>query len=87
MNDRENQLKLELMEAMLEYIEGKKTFSSVTMIGITEQSRNRVLKNKHLAEVISQLSSMANTSIKGKKFSREETIQIFTSMLEKLLKE
>ncbi len=86
MNDREQQLKTRLLESILEYIEGKRTFSSVTMIGITEQSKNKIIKDKHLAEVIEELNSMANDSINGKNFSREEANQIFTTMLEKLLK-
>ena len=77
MNDQEKQLRSELVEAILEYIEEKRTFDSVTMFGITEQSKDRVLQSKHLAEVISSLTSMSNASIQGKKFSREETIQIF----------
>lgn len=85
-NDKENQLKTELMEAMLEYIDGKRTVRSVVVIGITEYNRKGPVKDQNLAEVISQLNSMGNEIVSNQKFSRENIIEIFTTMLEKLLK-
>lgn len=77
----------ELLEAILEYIEGVRTFRSILAVGITAHSRSISPNNPNLATVVSQLNSMGNQVEKGKIFSREEIKDIFTTMLEKLTKD
>lgn len=84
MNDRDEQLRTELMEGILEYIEGMRTFRSVLVIGITAHNRSISPNNPNLTWVVSQLNSMGNQVGNGKNFSREEINEIFTTMLEKL---
>ncbi|MGH7204533.1 MAG: hypothetical protein ACREHC_08910 [Candidatus Levyibacteriota bacterium] len=86
-NDRDEQLRTELMEKILEYIEGMRTFRSILVIGITAHNRKISPNNSNLAWVVSQLNLMGNKVGKGKNFSREEIKDIFTIMLEKLTRD
>lgn len=86
MNDREEQLKTAIMEAMLDYIEDNKTFRSVLTLGITAYHQ-RPPKDTNIAEVVSQLNTMGNHIANGNSYSREGIKEIFTTMLEKLTKD
>ena len=87
MNDRDEQLRTELMEGILEYLEGLRTFRSILVIGITAHSRSISPNNPNLAWVVSQLSSMGNQIGKGKSISKDEIKETFTTMLEKLTRD
>lgn len=82
-NKGDNQLQTELLEAILEYIEGVRSFRSVLALGITAYNR-KPPKNPHVADVISQLNDMGQQVSNGYKYSREEINEKFTDMLEKL---
>jgi hypothetical protein len=84
MDDRDEQLRAELLEAILEYIEGMRTFRSTLAVGITAYNKSISSSNPNLVEVVSQLNLMGNQVGKGKSFSREEIKEIFTNMMEKL---
>ena len=87
MNEKDEQLRTDLMEAILAYFEGLRTFRSVLTLGITANGWSRPVRNQNIAEVVSQLNSMGNEIGNGKSFSREDIKDIFTTMLEKLTKD
>jgi hypothetical protein len=84
MDDREEQLRTKLLEAILNYLDGDKTFRSVLTLGITAYNQ-RQPKNPAIAEVLSQLNAMGNHIAIGNNYSREDIKEIFTTMLEKLI--
>lgn len=89
MNESEDNLRTEILEAILEYLEyleDKRTFRSVLTLGITANSKIRALKNPNLASVVSQLNSLGNQIANGHNFSKVERKDMFTTMLEKLIK-
>lgn len=83
-DDRDEQLRTELMEAILEYLEGMRSLRSVLQVGITVNSKRISPNNPNLAAVASQINAMGNEVANDKKFSREYIKETFTSMLEKL---
>lgn len=85
MNEQDEQLRTELMEGMLEYLEGNKTFRSILTIGITAHNK-RIPTIPEVAEVVSQLNALGNQVSQGKSYSREYIKDTFTTMLEKLAK-
>ncbi len=86
MNKQNEQLRTALMEAILEYIEGYRTFRSVLTLGVNAHNL-RPPNNPTLAAVIYQLNSIANNISNGKAYSRENIKEIFTTMLEILTKD
>lgn len=85
MNEQDEQLRTELMEGLLEYLEGNTTFSSILTIGIIAQNKRKPTIPE-VAEVVLQLSTLGNQVSHGKNYSREYLKEIFTTMLEKLTK-
>ena len=84
MNEQDEQLRTELMEGMLEYIEGNKSFRSILAIGITTYNKSEP-NISTVADVVSQLNTMGNHVAEGKNYSREYIRETFTTMLEKLV--
>ena len=87
MTELENKLSTDIMEAILAYIEGEKSFRSVLSLGITAHSKSHRLTNETLKDVIAQLSEMGNQMGNGKKFSKEQIRLKFTTFLEELTKD
>ncbi len=87
LDDKEEELKTRLMETILEYMEGRRTFRSVLAFGITAYSRSKPSKNPDIAEIVLQLNAMGNQIADGKIFSKEDVKEIFTNMLESLIKD
>lgn len=87
MDDRDEQLRTELMEAILEYLEGNRRFRSVLDVGITVNSKHISPHNPNLAAVASELDTIGNELANGKNYSREYIKETFTTMLEKLTKD
>ena len=85
MESQDEQLRTELMEGMLEYIEGNKTFRSILTLGITAHSK-RTPNIPEVAEVVTELNAIGNQVAHGKNYSREYIKETFTTMLEKLAK-
>ena len=86
MNEQDEQLRTELMEGMLEYLEGNKTYRSILTMGITAYNK-RKQQIPEVAEVVAQLNTMGNQVADGKNYSREYIKEIFTTLLEKLTKD
>ena len=88
MNEREEKLHTQVMEALLDYLEGQRTLRSVVALGITEHNRNWSPRNENLAQTLSQLNFIGNQIAHGenKKYSREYIKETFTTMLEELTK-
>ncbi len=82
-------LRIELMEAILDYLDGKKSFRTVLVLGITAHNRGNLQKYPNIAEVVSQLNAIENqlANGEGNKFSPEKIKDIFTDMLEKLIED
>jgi predicted house-cleaning noncanonical NTP pyrophosphatase (MazG superfamily) len=87
MDDKDEQLRAKLLESILEYIEGMRTFRSILTFGITAHSKSISPRNPNLMEVVSQLNSMGQQVVAGRNFSKEEIKETFTTMLEKLTKD
>lgn len=85
-NQYEDTLRIELLEAILAYFEGVKTYRSILTLGITAHSRSRQLRDQNITTVVSQLNTMGNQLAEGRKLSREEIKETFTTMLETLTK-
>jgi hypothetical protein len=79
----EENLKIQLIEAILEYFEGNKTLPSVLDLGLTAYNK-RFSTDSKLAEVASQFKAMGDEIAGGKSFSGESIKETFTTMLEKL---
>ncbi len=82
-NFSDEQLRTQLIEAILEYLEGNSTLRSVLALGITAYNR-KSSKNTKFSEVVSQLNAMSSEIADSKSFSSESIKKIFTTMLEKL---
>lgn len=87
MTKEEDVIRIKILEAVLEYIEGAITFRSVLEIGVTAHSKCMYIKDNELASAVFQLDFMANQVADGNTYSREEIKEIFTTMLEKLTKD
>ncbi len=81
-NPSDESIRTELIEAILDYIEGRKNLKYVLAIGITAHSK--AVKNPNIAQVASELNQMGNQTANGIKFSTETIRETFTTMLEKL---
>ena len=86
MNEQEEKVRTVLIEEILEYLEGNKTFRSVLTIGITAHN-SRKLTIPEVSDVVTQLNEMGNQISGGKNYSREYIQETFTTMLEKLTTE
>lgn len=80
----EEQLRMQLMETILEYLEGNETQKSVIGLGLAADSR-KISKDSSLFEVVSRLNTIGHETADGKNFSEESIKQTFTTMLEKLI--
>jgi hypothetical protein len=85
MDEQEEKLRTALMEGMLEYIEGRKSYKHVLIIGVTAHNK-RELHIPPIAEVVSELTLIESHVTDGKSYSKDELKEIFTAMLEKLTK-
>ncbi|MBU3979448.1 hypothetical protein KKE68_07185 [Patescibacteria group bacterium] len=83
-NFYEEQLRRQLIEAILQYFEGNTTLQSVIDLGFTAYNK-KISKDSDLAEVVSQLNAMGYEIVDGKNFPGESINKIFTTMLEKLI--
>lgn len=86
MNNKDNGLRAQLIEAMLEYIDGKGTLQSVLALGNSFQDKSHEKKTA-TEEVISQLHHMDKCINGGKDYSYIEIRETFTTMLQKLTSE
>lgn len=86
MTEREDILRIEIMEAILAYFEGEKSFRSVLQLGITAHSKSDRLTDNTIKRVVEQLSQMGNNVGKGKKYSKEQIRLTFTTFLDELIK-
>lgn len=86
-NFSDKQFRAKIIEAILEYFEGNRTFRSVLALGITIYHIKSPLMNSKFAEVISQLNTMGDEVAGGKSFSGEGVKETFTTMLEKLTRD
>lgn len=82
----DEQLRTQLIEAILEYLEGNETLRSVLALGLNAYSKI-ASKDSRFAEIVSQLNDMNNEIAEGKSFSKENIKEIFTTMLEKLIRD
>jgi predicted metal-dependent TIM-barrel fold hydrolase len=89
MDNMSDKIQTEIMEAMLEYLEGKRSLRSVIVVGINGYHKMPKTEKEVLYEVLSELNIMGNqiANDEDKKYSREEVNEIFTTMLEKLTKD
>lgn len=85
MDDKDEKLRTQLIEAILEYLEGENTLQSVFTLGTTATNRNKFPIHTKVTEVASQLDAMGDEAANGKSFSREYIKDVFTTMLEKLI--
>lgn len=85
MDDKDENLRTQLIEAILGYFEGRRTLPSVMELGVTAYKSEMSLTRFKLAEVVSQLNSIKNEIDNGKSYSYENLKEIFTTMLEKLI--
>lgn len=83
MEEQDERLRTELMESMMEYLEGNRTLRAVLAIGITAYNRD-MPKMPALAATVVQLNIMGNQVSEGKNYSREYIKETFTTLLEKL---
>jgi hypothetical protein len=85
MKNHEEALRTELIEYMLEYIEGDKKLHEVLELGTTAAENIHSLPS--LSAVVLELHSMEKQVKGGERFSREHISEIFTNMLEILTKD
>lgn len=83
-NFSDEQLRTQLIEAILEYLEGNRTLRSVLVLGLITYN-GMSSKNSKLAEVVSQLNTIGNKIADNKSISGESIKETFTNMLEKLI--
>ena len=81
----ENELRGELVEALLDYLEGRRTFRSVLILGINAHNFYQPFQNEHVAKTVSELNSFGSQVADGKNFSKEEIKETFTTLLEHLV--
>jgi hypothetical protein len=86
-DQQEEELRAELIGAMLHYLEGRKTYRSVLELGITAHNKDFPLKNQNIAEVVSDLNSLGNEIANGVKYSNTEIVDKFTTMLQLLTRD
>ncbi len=86
MNEQDEQLRTAIMEAILEYIEGVRTFRSVLTLGINAYNLKSP-KDPTLMAIVHQINTMAKNVSNGKDYSRESIKEIFTTILELLTKD
>ena len=87
MGEKGDQLRTELLETILAYFEGKKSFEFVLTLGKTLKNRKGCLMTMtpSITKAISLLNQINNKIERGKNFSREEINEIFTDILEILI--
>ena len=85
MGEKGNQLRTEILETILAYFEGEKSFEFVVNLGKTLKNRKRHLMTPSITKAISLLNQINNKIERGENFSREEIKEIFTDILEILI--
>lgn len=83
-NFSDEQFRTQLIEAILEYLEGNSALQYVLALGLTAYNKGSSNDSK-LAEVVSQFKTMGDEMADGKSFSGESIKETFTTMLEKLI--
>ncbi len=81
----EEDLRVELIEALLAYLEGRRTFRSVIVFGINVYNLHEPYQDHHITEIVNELNDMGNQLANGKNFFKEEVKEIFTNFLEQLV--
>ena len=84
-NLTEEDLRVQLIEALLAYLEGRRTFRSVLILGVNFYNFYQPFEIEFVAETIKELNNMGNQLANGKKFSKEEIKETFTTFLEHLV--
>ena len=82
---QEEALRVKLVEAILDYIEGRKTFRSVLILGINSYNLQQPFEDQYITETVKELNDMGNQLANGKNFSKEEIKETFTTFLEHLV--
>ncbi|HZE87102.1 MAG TPA: hypothetical protein VE090_02735 [Methylomirabilota bacterium] len=85
MNDNEENLRVQLIEALLDYIEGRRTFRSVIVFGINAYNLHEPYKDQYITKIVNELNDMGNQLANGKNFFKEEIKETFTTFLENLV--
>ncbi len=81
----EEDLRVQLIEALLDYIEGRRTFRSVIVFAINAYNLHEPYQDQYITEIVNELNDMGSQLANGKKFSKEEVKDTFTTFLEHLV--
>ncbi len=81
----EEDLRVELIEALLDYLEGRRTFRSVLILGINSYNLHQPFENECVTQTVKELNEMGNQLADGKEYSKEEIKETFTTFLEHLV--
>jgi hypothetical protein len=87
MSELEDNVRKDLIDAILAYFEGEKSFRSVIVLGITAQNKSEKFSNITLKSIVERLSLMGDQIGKGKQFSKEQIRLAFTEYLDELTKD
>lgn len=85
MDENEEQIKTELVEAILLHIENYMPYASVLEKATLYKRKVKVFRNENLKRVITELDFVRDNISKGSKYSEEDLDEIFTSSLEQLI--
>ena len=81
----EEDLRVQLIEALLDYLEGRRTFRSVIVFGINIYNLHEPYQDQHITEIVNELNDMGSQLANGKNFFKEEIKETFTTFLEHLV--
>jgi hypothetical protein len=81
----EEDLRVQLIEALLGYLEGRRTFRSVLILGINSYNLHHPFEIVGVTQTVKELNEMGNQLADGKEYSKEEIKETFTTFLEHLV--
>ena len=81
----EEDLRVQLIEALLAYLEGRRTFRSVIVLGINAYNLHEPYQDHYITEIVNELNDMGSQLADGKDYSKEEIKETLTTFLEHLV--
>ena len=81
----EDDLRVELVVALLDYLEGRRTFRSVLILGINSHNLHQPFENEFVTQTVKELNDIGNQVANDKDYSKEEIKETFTTLLEHLV--